>query len=112
MTNWLFFAVVLKESQTGHRWESEPPKVAEIVHDMDLKDDKFHRSEAAGPNLVIRGLAGLLKDDRKLVGKSIPIFDGICEALSRGQEKSERGENGENRTQSPAVKRSRRATRN
>lgn len=54
MTNWLFFAGVLKESRKGHRWESKPPKVAEIVHDMDLKADKFHRSEAAGLNLVIR----------------------------------------------------------
>ncbi len=86
-------------------------QVAEIVHDMDLKDDKFHRSEAAGLNLVIRGLSELLKDDRKLVAQSIPIFDGLYELLRRDQEKSKGGENGKKRTQSRAAKRSRRGSR-
>jgi hypothetical protein len=86
-------------------------QVAEIVHDMDLKDNKFHRSEAAGLNLVIRGLVELLKDDRKLVGQSIPIFDGLYEVLSRAEQKSKGGENGKKRTQRRAVKRSRRAAR-
>src|SRR5262249_18336122 len=54
-------------------------QVAEIVHDMDLKDNKFHRTEAAGLNLVIRGLAESLKDDRKLIGQCVPIFDGLYE---------------------------------
>jgi hypothetical protein len=85
--------------------------VAEIVHDMDLKDDKFHRSEVAGLNLVIRGLAELLKDDRKLVAQSIPIFDGLYELLGRNQEKSKGGESGKKRTQSRAAKRSRRSDR-
>jgi hypothetical protein len=78
---------------------------------MDLKDDKFHRSEVAGLNLAIRGLAELLKDDRKLVAQSIPIFDGLYEVLSRDQEKSKRGENGKTRIKNRAAKRSRRATR-
>jgi hypothetical protein len=86
-------------------------QVAEIVHDMDLKDDKFHRSEAAGLNLVIRGLAELLKDDRKLVGQSIPIFDGLYELLGRDQEKSKGRENGKKRTKNRAAKRSRRTAR-
>jgi hypothetical protein len=86
-------------------------QVAEIVHDMDLKDNKFHRTEAAGLNLVIRGLAESLKDDRKLIGQSVPIFDGLYELLRRDQEKSKGGESGKKRTQSRAAKRSRRATR-
>jgi hypothetical protein len=86
-------------------------QMAEIVHDMDLKDNKFHRSEAAGLNLVIRGLAELLKDDRKLVGQSIPIFDGLYETLSRGEEKSKGGENGKKRAQKRSVKRSQRGAR-
>src|SRR5262249_61028263 len=84
-------------------------QVAEIVHDMDLKDDKFHRSEASGLTLVIRGLAELLKDDRKLVAQSIPIFDGLYELLRRGQEDSRGRENGKKRTKNRAAKRSRRA---
>jgi hypothetical protein len=78
---------------------------------MDLKDGKFNRSETAGLNLVIRGLAGLLKDDRKLVAQCIPIFDGLYELLGRNQEKSKGGENGKKRTKNRAAEGSRRATR-
>jgi hypothetical protein len=53
--------------------------LAEIVHDLDLKDQKFNRSEAAGLGAVIRGLADTLKDDRKLAQHCGPIFDGLYE---------------------------------
>lgn len=55
--------------------------IAEIVHDIDLKDDKFNRTEAAGLSAVIRGLADLLKNDRKLMQQCTPIFDGLYEML-------------------------------
>src|SRR2546430_1151370 len=32
-------------------------EIAEIVHDIDLKDDKFHRLEAVGLNTIINGLS-------------------------------------------------------
>jgi ankyrin repeat protein len=72
-------------------------------------DYAVERSEAAGLNLVIRGLAELLKDDRKLVAQSIPIFDGLYELLGRNQEKSKGGENGKKRSQNRAARRGRRA---
>ena len=97
--------------QLGLSGDAGLQQVAEIVHDMDLKDNKFHRSEAAGLNLVIRGLADLLKDDRKLVAQSIPIFDGLYELLGRNQEKAKVGENGKKRIKNRAAKRSRRAAR-
>lgn len=56
-------------------------ELAEIVHDLDLKDQKFNRSEAAGLSAVIRGLAETLKDDRKLAQQCQPIFDGLYELL-------------------------------
>ncbi|HEX2488698.1 MAG TPA: chromate resistance protein ChrB domain-containing protein [Blastocatellia bacterium] len=98
-------------NQLGLSGDAGLRQVAEIVHDMDLKDDKFHRSEAAGLNLVIRGLAELLKDDRKLVAQSMPIFDGLYELFGQNQEKSKRGENGKKRSQNRAAKRGRRAAR-
>ncbi len=60
--------------------------LAEIVHDLDLKDGKFNRSEAAGLGAVIRGLADTLKDDRKLAQQCGPIFDGLYELFRRGHE--------------------------
>lgn len=52
-------------------------EIAEIVHDVDLKDDKFNRLEAAGLNATVLGLARLLKDDRKLLQQCGVIFDGL-----------------------------------
>jgi CRISPR/Cas system-associated endoribonuclease Cas2 len=57
--------------------------LAEIVHDMDLKDNKFNRLEVTGLNAIIRSLAGLLKDDRKLAEQGGLIFDGLYQLLSR-----------------------------
>lgn len=56
--------------------------IAEIVHDIDLKDDKFNRLEAAGLNATVRGLSELLKDDRKLLQQCGVIFDGLYALLS------------------------------
>jgi len=51
--------------------------LAEVVHDIDLKDDKFNRLEAAGLNAIITGLSETLHDDRKLLQQSSAIFDGL-----------------------------------
>ena len=64
--------------------------VAEVIHDIDLKDNKFNRSEAAGVKAVISGLADLLKDDRKLIQQVLPLFDGLYKLLSQ----TELSENG------------------
>ena len=60
--------------------------LSEIIHDIDLKDDKFNRTEAAGLSSVIRGLAESLKDDRKLAQTCHPIFDGLYEIFRREHE--------------------------
>lgn len=65
-------------------------EIAEIVHDIDLKDDKFHRLEAAGLNAVIDGLGKVLRDDRKLLQQTRIIFDGLYTLLSKEAEKKSR----------------------
>lgn len=57
--------------------------IAEIVHDIDLKDAKFNRLEAPGVGLMVRGLSSLLNDDRKLLLQCAPIFDGLYDSLGR-----------------------------
>jgi hypothetical protein len=61
-------------------------EIAEI-HDIDLKDDKFHRLEAAGLNAIISGLSETLRDDRKLVQQCSPIFDGLYSLLGQSRQK-------------------------
>jgi hypothetical protein len=59
--------------------------IAEIVHDIDLKDNKFNRLEAAGFSATIRGVANMLKNDNKLMRQGILLFDGLY-ALLRQQD--------------------------
>ena len=65
-------------------------EIAEIVHDIDLKDDKFHRLEAAGLNAIIDGLAKVLRDDRKLLQQTAVVFDGLHALLSKDAAKPRR----------------------
>ena len=67
-------------------------EIAEIVHDIDLKDDKFHRLEAAGLNAIINGLSGTLRDDRKLLQQCSTIFDGLYSLLGQDTEKEKEKE--------------------
>ena len=64
--------------------------LAEIVHDIDLKDDKFNRLEAAGLNAIINGLSASLRDDRKLLQQSNAIFDGLFALFGKQAHSSER----------------------
>jgi len=65
-------------------------EIAEIVHDVDLKDDKFHRLEAAGLNAMIDGLSKVLRDDRKLLQQTGVVFDGLHALLSKEATKPKR----------------------
>ena len=64
--------------------------LAEIVHDIDLKDDKFNRLEAVGLNAIIDGLSASLRDDRKLLQQSNAIFDGLFALFGKQALTSER----------------------
>jgi len=58
-------------------------EIAEIVHDIDLKDNKFNRHEAVGLNAIVRGLGELLKDDRKRIQQANVVFDSLYALLSK-----------------------------
>jgi len=51
--------------------------IAEIVHDIDMKDQKFGRLEAAGLDTVVRALADALKDDHKILETGSSILDAL-----------------------------------
>ena len=65
-------------------------EIAEIVHDIDLKDTKFNRLEAVGLDVTVRGLSKMLNDDRKLLGQCTVIFDGLYEQFFEPQKAKER----------------------
>lgn len=51
-------------------------RIAEIVHEADLDDDRYHAPEAAGLDVVLRGLA-MLNDDENMLEITTRIFDGL-----------------------------------
>ena len=63
------------------RYELEDPvlwKLAELVHEADLDDERFDAPEARGLDVVLRGLSMTL-DDVRVLEVSGPLFDGLYE---------------------------------
>ena len=57
--------------------------IAEIIHDIDLKDDKFGRPEAAGIDRVIAGIAIAREDDKERLARGNDLFDDLLEYFRR-----------------------------
>jgi hypothetical protein len=52
-------------------------QVAEIVHDVDLKDGKFGRPDADGIRQLVVGLTGAHPDSAARVEQALPLFDAL-----------------------------------
>jgi hypothetical protein len=57
--------------------------IAEIIHDIDLKDGKFERAEAAGIDALITGICTRSKDDDERLQYGSAIFDDLFVSFSR-----------------------------
>jgi hypothetical protein len=64
--------------------------VAEIVHDIDIRDGRYTRPEIGGIDIVLKGwlLAGL--SDRELESRGIELFESLYTAFSRRPRLAER----------------------
>jgi hypothetical protein len=58
-------------------------RIAEIVHDIDLKDTKFGRQETSGIEQVIAGIAMAHKDDEIRLTRASAVFDDLYEYFKR-----------------------------
>jgi hypothetical protein len=56
-------------------------EMAEIIHDIDLKDKKFGRLEASGLSRIILGLCRMHKDDFVRIQAGINVFDALYASL-------------------------------
>lgn len=72
------FEVLLK-----HLKLSDPAlqAIAEIVHDVDLKDEKFGRAETSGIAAMISGIVSLHRDDDRRVEEGGRLFEAAYAAL-------------------------------
>jgi hypothetical protein len=57
--------------------------IAEIVHDIDLKEEKFAREETSGIALVINGIAMNHQEDEMRLSRAAAVFDDLYEYFKR-----------------------------
>jgi hypothetical protein len=58
--------------------------LGEIVHDVDCKDEKFGRAEAAGIASLIGGLVLAYPDDAERLERGAAVFEGLYAYISSG----------------------------
>jgi hypothetical protein len=57
--------------------------IGQIIHDLDIKDDKYQRPETAGVAAMLNGIAARIDDDQRRLAESGPLFDALYETLSK-----------------------------
>jgi hypothetical protein len=57
--------------------------IAEIIHDIDLKDDKFGRTEVAGIRTLIEGISVATKDDSERIARGTEVFNNLYEYFKK-----------------------------
>jgi hypothetical protein len=58
-------------------------RIAQIVHDIDIKDGKFGRPEARGVEQLLHGLLAATADDRARLERGFALFDDLHRSFSR-----------------------------
>src|SRR5258708_10417401 len=53
--------------------------IAEIIHDIDLKDSKFGRTEVAGIRTLIEGIGATTSDDTQRIARGTEVFNDLYE---------------------------------
>ena len=53
--------------------------IAEIIHDIDLKDGKFGRTEVAGIRTLMEGIGAATKDDAQRIARGTEVFNDLYE---------------------------------
>ena len=57
--------------------------IAEIIHDIDLKDNKFGRQESVGVRTLIDGIALTTADDVERIARGTEVFNSLYEAFGK-----------------------------
>ena len=58
-------------------------RIAEIVHDIDLKDGRFGHPETAGIEQLVAGIVGGHDDDRQRLERGLALFDDLHRSFAR-----------------------------
>jgi len=66
-------------------------QIAEIVHDIDLKDGKFARGDAAGVQQLLLGIVSALPGDEARIERGAALFDDLYRSFTTSVTDSARG---------------------
>jgi len=55
-------------------------KIAELVHDLDLKDDKYGHAAGSGLEEVLTGIRKTTKDDAEMLEKGMSVFEMLYQS--------------------------------
>ncbi|HYQ42203.1 MAG TPA: chromate resistance protein ChrB domain-containing protein [Polyangiaceae bacterium] len=78
-----FEVLLVRMSLDGDRALSA---IAEIVHDIDLKDEKFSRPETAGVQSAVVGICGSVREDEARIAAATPLLDGLYAFFARASQ--------------------------
>lgn len=56
--------------------------IAELVHELDLKDGKFKRDEASGVEKILKGIKKTAKNDAEALGEGMNVFEALCSSIT------------------------------
>jgi hypothetical protein len=54
-------------------------RIAAIIHEADLDDERYDAPEAPGFDVALRGLSMICDDDDRILALTGPLFDGLYE---------------------------------
>jgi hypothetical protein len=57
--------------------------IAEIVHDIDVKDEKYARPETVGVSSATIGICSSIRDDEARIAAATPLFEGLYAFFGR-----------------------------
>jgi hypothetical protein len=58
-------------------------RIAQLIHDADVEDDKFHRVEGFGVEQIFKGWAKQGLSDQEILSKGFECFDGLYAQFKR-----------------------------
>ena len=59
--------------------------IGEVIHDIDLKDDKYGREEAGGVRSLINGIAASSTDDEQRLARGAALLDDLYSSFAGGK---------------------------
>jgi hypothetical protein len=74
------FETLLKRAKLRDR---RLTRLAEIVHEADLRDGKYPHEEARGIDVAVRALLAASPDDRQVLAQGLALFEGLYATTSR-----------------------------